>query len=63
MTYFNLLIPLQGADIWELKNSDPGLAIGKTKESLLYYFGIQFCFIKEVNNFSKLVWSGDVVSV
>ena len=42
----NLLIPLQGGDIWELKNSDPGLAIGKTKESLLYYFGIQFCFIK-----------------
>lgn len=23
---------LQGADIWELKNSDPGLAIGKNKE-------------------------------
>ena len=29
---FNVCWFLQGADIWELKNSDPGLAIGKIKE-------------------------------
>ena len=26
---------LQGADIWELKNSDPGLAIGKIKNGVI----------------------------